>query len=80
MNRKRKIGCAVFGNALHNHVDHNIRGRNRRKNPAGDPGLIAHIVHRHFRLITIDTDAADNDIFHVRSFFFRECPNVALQA
>ena len=80
VNCERKVAHSTLGNALHDHVDDNVCGRNRGENPPGHAGFIAHIVHRDLGLIAIDTYTANNDVFHVRGFFFRDCASVGFEA
>src|SRR6267143_2201477 len=46
VNRKRDVGGAMLGDALHDHIDDDVAAGDDGKNPAGDPGFVAHVVHR----------------------------------
>ena len=52
--------------------------RDRGKNAAGDAGLVADVVDGDFRLVPLEADAADDHVFHVRGFFFRDRARVAV--
>ena len=75
MNGKGEIGCSVLGNALHNHVDNDVRVRNGRENLRGNAGFITHVVNGKLCLFAIHADAAHHDVFHVRRLLLRQRAN-----
>ena len=73
MNRERKVGRSVLGDALNNHVDHDVTAGDGGENPSGDARLIAHVVHRKLGLVTIQAHTADDHVFHVWRLLLRNC-------
>ena len=79
MNRERNIRRPTTGDVLHNHIDVDVSIRNRGEQPGGDTGMIRHSANGDFGLVTIDADAANNDIFHAHSFFFHEGAGICIK-
>ena len=65
---------------MHNHIDDNVRFRNCRENPGGDPGFVANIVDGKLCLFAVDTDSTHNHIFHVGHLLFRQRSSRVVEA
>ncbi len=80
MHSERDVGGVGCGDVLHDHIHVDAGLGDGIENAGGDTGMVGHVAEGDFCLVSIDADAANDDIFHAHSFFFDEGAWVLVKA
>jgi hypothetical protein len=64
MDGEREIGVPRRADVLDDHVDVDVRRRDRSENAVRDPGLVLDPHHGDLGLVAVERDAGDDGLFH----------------